>query len=184
MLTRLLLLFLLSLPAGIAAADPGTIEITDAWARATPPGLDVGAAYLVIHNRGSDDRLVRAASPVAHEVQFHRTVVHEGMARMREQPTVAVAAGRETVFAPGGMHVMLLGLTRPLAAGAHFPLTLTFERAGTLEVEVEVRGAGAYEHAQAHDPAHHHDAAGHDHEAGHGHDPAHGGGHPGGAHGD
>lgn len=188
MLTRIISLFCLVLTAGIAvAAGAGSaIDVTEAWARATPPGVEVGAAYFVIRNNGSsDDRLVRAASPVAEKVEFHRTTVHDGVARMRQQPSVTVAADGETVFAPGGMHLMLLGLAQPLSAGERFPLALTFERAGTIEVEVAVRRPGAQGHPHRHehghgDHGHSHEHAqdrGHDHAPGHTHEQGSHGGH-------
>lgn len=142
---------LLLFAAGVAAAGDSmsaeTVRVSGAWARATPPGVDVGAAYFVVTNTGQPDRLVRVHAPVAARTEMHRTTNRDGIMRMQQEPTVPIAAGGETVFAPGGRHLMLLGLERPLQAGTRFPLALTFERAGTLEVSVEVRAAGSHGHA-------------------------------------
>jgi len=159
MLTRLIAFALLVVSTVlIATADSAAVAVTGAWARATPPGLDVSAAYFVIENRGAADRLTAVSSPVAGRAELHRTTTRDGMARMEHQHAVAVPPGR-TEFAPGGLHVMLLGLEQPLRAGDRFPLTLEFERAGELTVEVSVRAAGG---------------AGHGHGNGHGHSDGHG----------
>lgn len=127
-------------------AGAGSLEVEDAWARATAATQTTGAVYLTVRNHAAEpDRLMRASTPVARSVELHtHTVDAEGIARMRQVDAVAVPPQGSTTFAPGGMHIMLVGLDRPLTAGEPFPLTLSFDANGEIEVEVEVvatRGA-------------------------------------------
>jgi periplasmic copper chaperone A len=115
---------------------------SDAWARATPPGVQTGAAYLTVTGGSENDRLVRVESEVAASVEMHRVIEVDGTVQMRPVETVEVAADSNVVFAPGGLHLMLVNLTHPLIAGSHFELTLIFEKAGRVQVDVEVRPVG------------------------------------------
>lgn len=135
---------LLATPAVAGEGRQGDIRIADAWARATPGAAQAGGAFLTLSNSGAaDDALVSAASPVAGTVELH-THVHEGaVMRMRAVPSIPVPAGKTVALQPGGLHVMLIGLRQPLAQGTRFPLTLTFEKAGTTTVEVDVLDVGA-----------------------------------------
>jgi hypothetical protein len=127
-----------------AEAIVGDIAIVKAWARATPPGARVGAAYVAIENRGAaDDSLVGAASPAAHSVMLHETVEENGIAKMRPLDIVNVPADSMVEMQPGGMHMMLMGLSAPLKEGESVPLTLTFERAGTVTVDAGIAPIGA-----------------------------------------
>lgn len=126
-------------PTATPAAQP---TATRAWARATPPGLTVGAAYVTLTGGAEPDRLVGASSPRASMVQIHVIVESNGVAGMREVDGVDVPAGRTVVLAPGGTHLMLMGLDGPLVAGQSLPLTLEFERAGRIDVVAQVRPAG------------------------------------------
>lgn len=142
LLARYALPVCLALLAGAAGAA-GALGVTEAWARATPPGIEVGAAYFLVDNRGANDRLLRVSSPVAERAELHRTMSADGLTKMRHQHAIDVKAGEHTAFAPGGRHVMLIGLKKPLREGDTFTLMLTFEKAGTLEVPVTVRGIAA-----------------------------------------
>lgn len=125
------------------AANDG-VSVHDAWARASTGAHKTGAAYLSIVNAGdAPDRLVAASTPAAERAELHAHLHEGGVMRMRRVDAVEVHPGEPTVLAPGGLHVMLLGLTRRLVEGDGFPLTLTFEKAGERTVEVAVRGAGA-----------------------------------------
>jgi len=126
------------------AAIAGDIAVSSAWARATPPGAMMGAAYFVIDNRGtSPDRLVAASSPRAESVEIHAVVREGELVRMRRAEPLAVAAGTRVALAPGGLHAMLVNLVAPLRAGERLPLTLRFERSGVLQVDAQVVAAGA-----------------------------------------
>lgn len=158
MLARIALSSLLVLSTGAAlAADykVGDLTISDPWSRALPPNAPAGAAYFTVTNQGqAQDRLVGAASDVAGKAELHTHVKSGEMMRMQKVDAVDIPAGGEATFAPGGNHVMLIGLKRPLKDGEQFPLTLEFEKAGKVQVEVPVR-ADAQGNMQHHDHAHH-----------------------------
>lgn len=138
-LGRLAALLLATLPALAWAAGP---TISGAWARATPPGLDVGAAYLTITGGAAADRLVGVSTPVAAMAHLHTMDDAGGMATMRPVDGIDVRPGARVVLAPGGLHVMLMGLTKALVAGQSFPLTLEFAKSGKQTVSVTIRPAG------------------------------------------
>jgi copper(I)-binding protein len=127
--------------------------IVSAWARATPPGAKVGAAYVTVENRASEpDRLVEARSPAAESVHLHQTVEENGVAAMRPLEPPEIPGGGALDMAPGGLHFMLMELKAPLKEGETVPLTLVFERAGEIAVEAEIAPIGAAAPAQ-HDHA-------------------------------
>jgi copper(I)-binding protein len=132
----------LALAATLAAlpALAGELSVTNAWSRATPPGVTVGVAYFTLENdTGKPDRLLKISSPVASKLQVHRTEVLDGIARMREVSVLHVDAGQVLEFAPNGMHVMLTGLKQPLVEGKTFEIEMLFELAGPRKVRVPVR---------------------------------------------
>jgi periplasmic copper chaperone A len=132
----------LALAATIAAlpAFAGELSVTNAWSRATPPGVTVGVAYFTLKNdTGKSDRLLKISSPVASKVQVHRTEILDGIARMREVAVLHLDAGQLLEFAPNGMHVMLTGLQQPLVEGKTFEIEMLFELAGPRKVKVPVR---------------------------------------------
>ena len=121
-------------------ASAGELTVTDAWSRTTPPGVTVGVAYFTLKNdTGKSDRLLKISSPVAAKVQIHRTEIQDGMARMREVAVLHVDANQTVEFAPNGMHVMLMGLSKPLVEGQKFELEFLFEVAGPRKIQVAVR---------------------------------------------
>lgn len=128
--------------AAAAAAQTGSVEVKDAWARATPGKAENGAAYLTLQSPTAD-RLTGASTPAAQKAELHIMTMEGGMMKMRPLAGVDLPAGQPVVLKPGGMHVMLLGLTQPLRPGQSFPLTLSFEKAGTREVTVSVEEAGS-----------------------------------------
>ncbi len=133
---------------GVAAGP--IISIGQAWARATPPGVLNGAAYLTIANDGgAADTLLGAETPRATGISIHTTVFAGGNAAMTAAAGgLAIAAGGSLAMAPGGTHLML-SLSAPLAEGDTFPLTLIFAIAGRRDVAVTVLGFGAAGPAQA-----------------------------------
>jgi copper(I)-binding protein len=135
-------LIALSIAAALAAlpAAAGELAVADAWSRSTPPVAKVGVVYFTLRNdTGKSDRLLKLSSPVAAKVEVHRTEVLDGIARMREVAVLHVDAGQTLEFQPGGLHVMLTGLRRPLVAGTAFDLDMLFEVAGPRRVRVAVR---------------------------------------------
>lgn len=127
---------LLAVPA---AASAPAIHV-EGWARA---GLANSAAYLSIHNgKRQPDRLLGASSPAARSASVHNTVLEGGVMRMRGAGALTLPAGGRIEMKPGGTHVMLMGLKAPLRPGTRLPLTLRFERAGTVNVTLPVLPPG------------------------------------------
>ncbi|MGE5504210.1 MAG: copper chaperone PCu(A)C [Actinomycetota bacterium] len=134
----------LALLLSVSAAWAGDIQVKNAWARSAPTGAVTGAAFLTIVNTGKQaDRLLGASTPAARMAELHMHVMEGDVARMAALSSVDVFAGQTVAFAPGSLHVMLVGLTGPLAQGSHFPLTLEFANAGNITVDVAVLAPGA-----------------------------------------
>jgi periplasmic copper chaperone A len=128
--------------AGGAAAQNGSVSLGDAWARATPSKAENGAAYLTLESP-SGDRLTGASTPVAKTTELNDMKMEGMVMKMRSIPAIDLPAGQKVTLKPGGLHIMLRGLTEPLREGQSFPLTLDFETAGKREVTVAVEKAGA-----------------------------------------
>lgn len=131
----------------------GDLTVSEAFARATPPRAPVGGAYFAVTNAGTtDDRLIDARSPAGAEVQIHTTSEKDGVMSMRRiTDGLPVPAGQTVTLAPGGMHLMVMGLTAPLVAGEHVEITLQFEHAGEITLPFEIRALTARGAAGGHD---------------------------------
>jgi copper(I)-binding protein len=143
-LARVALLMALLAPLPSPAGDVATAGVTvrDAWARATPPGMTVAAAYLTLIGGPRADRLLGASTPRAAMAELHVVTESGGMSRMRQTDGVEVPAGATVTLAPQGTHVMLMGVNEPLVPGQRFPLALRFAASGTVTVTVVVRAPG------------------------------------------
>ncbi|GAB3486113.1 copper chaperone PCu(A)C [Azotobacter salinestris] len=143
MFVRLLFTSLLAFFSGAAPATEyraGALQIDTPWSRALPPNAPAGAVYFTVKNGSQTaDRLVDASTPSAAKTELHTHLRVGEVMRMQRIDAIAIPAGTEVKLEPGGHHVMFFNLKRPLAAGEHFPLTLEFEKAGKVEIEVEVR---------------------------------------------
>lgn len=131
---------------GIALAQSsGAISIEKPYSRATPGGAQVGAGYMIIINKGATpDRLVSASSPAADKVQIHEMSMDGGIMKMRELGGgLHIEAGKAVALAPGGYHLMMMNIKAPFKAGDKVPVTLTFEKAGAIDVMLDVQGIGA-----------------------------------------
>jgi len=158
-------------PAGHAmpaAVTVGAIEISGAFSRATLPNAPVAGGYLTITNTGAtDDRLVSATSPIAAATQIHQMTVENDVMKMRELGDgIVIPAGQTVTLQPGGLHIMFMKLGGPLVEGTTVPVTLTFETAGTVAVDLAVGGfaddAPTMDHgAHGGDAMSHGDAAAH-----------------------
>lgn len=146
-------LFACLLAAGfIAGSQPvlahddhhGAIHVDDAWTRATPPAARAAGGFATIRNTGdADDRLTGARSPIG-TVEIHTMEMKDGVMRMRHMPDgLAVPAGGTVVLKPGGYHLMFLDLAAPVVQGPPVPVTLVFEKAGDVSVEMSVAPIGA-----------------------------------------
>ena len=140
-----------ALASGTALADEyraKTLRISNAFARATPPGAKVAGAFMSIENQGTEtDRLVSASSPVAGLVEIHEMAMDGGLMKMRAVKGIDLKPGATVELRPGGYHVMLEDLKQPLKQGEQVPVLLTFEKAGTVEIKVKVEPMGAAAHA-------------------------------------
>jgi copper(I)-binding protein len=132
------------------AADPFPKPgLTKAWVREVLPGQDVSAAYLQIENRAAaPDALLAVSCSCAKTVELHRMVHTGDRMTMERVERIALPAGERVELAPGGLHLMLFGLVRPLRAGERVKLVLRFEQAGTVEVEAPVQALAGKAHGQ------------------------------------
>ena len=131
-----------AVPAQAHEEKTGDITIVHPWSRPAAQGQN-SVIYLEIRNRGAaDDRLVAVGTPLASKVELHQSTMEEGVHRMEAVEGIVVPAGGAVALAPGGLHVMLVGLKFMLMAEETIPVTFTFEHAGaiTTGVAVEVRG--------------------------------------------
>lgn len=118
------------------------LGVEHAWARASAG--TTGAVYLSIFNRGSSgDRLLAVNTSVADKAELHENKMENGVMKMRPVGPITIGPGQSFELKPGADHVMLIGLKQPLKQGQTFPLTLSFERAGDVQVTVRVERAGA-----------------------------------------
>lgn len=132
------------------AQQQSAITIEDPWVATTNPGATVAGGYVVIRNTGRDaDRLLSATSPRAARVELHEMTMANGVMRMRELEAVPVPAGGVATLQPGGLHIMFFDIDAPFAEGQRIPVTLQFERAGSMRVEFDARPrvrSGSHEH--------------------------------------
>ena len=112
--------------------------VQDAWARPTVQGQTVGGGYFRIDGGPTNDRLLGATTDIAQSAELHTMRMDGDVMRMRQLDSVEVPAKQMVEFKPGGMHVMLIGLKTPLKVGNVFPMTLRFEKAGPVAVNVRV----------------------------------------------
>ena len=141
---KCMFLFFLAAWFSIVLASDVTINVENSWARETPPAATTGAAYLTLANTGSEtDKLINISSGIAETIELHTTLHKDGVMKMRRVEVVEVRPGESTVFKPGGLHIMLMGLRQPLKKDQTFPLTLEFEKAGDITVEVTVKSIDA-----------------------------------------
>ncbi len=116
------------------------VQVTDVWARKTRRTMSA-AVYMKLHNGAEQsDILLGATTPRASMTTLHMSGEVDGIMRMEMQDEVMLPTGQTVEFAPGGLHIMLMGLSEPLAEGTTFPLTLTLEKAGEITVNVHVTG--------------------------------------------
>lgn len=130
----------LLLPAFAIAEE--VVAVTKPWARASITASRPAAAYMTIESR-TGDRLTGISTPVADEVVVHGIREENGVNRMIHVPALELPAGKPVTLAPGGMHVMLMGLDAKLVEGESFPMTLRFENAPEVTIAVPVLGIAA-----------------------------------------
>ena len=145
LLLAILAVGLAAAPAGAQEVKAGTLQISTPWARATPKGATVGGAYMKITNNGSEpDRLIGGSSPVAGKFEIHGMSMQGDVMKMRPlQNGIEIKPGQTVELKPGGSHVMLVGLKRPLVKGEEVKATLEFQKAGKVDVSYAVSSIGA-----------------------------------------
>jgi hypothetical protein len=132
----------LALLVPLFALAAHAVEISAPWARATILLSRPGVAYMTL-NSSVGDRLLGVTTPVADHVMIHAGEIVDGVSRMKHLDSLDLPARRPVTLAPGGTHLMLMGLNAKLEAGARFPVTLKFETAGEMTIEVSVLGIAA-----------------------------------------
>lgn len=142
---------LLATPTAAHELTVGTIEITDLWTRATPPGAQAAGGFLTLTNTGTEpDRLIAVSTPVAARGELHEMAVNDGVMTMRQVEAIEIPPGETVTLAPGGFHLMFIGMSEPLSEGGVVPVTLTFEAGGAIETYLHVVGVGAMAPEGAH----------------------------------
>ena len=137
------LLFLISISITLPAWAGESLNV-QGWARATAIKARNGAAYIAIKNSSdAGDRLLSAKSLVAKSAALHNHVMDSGVMKMRPVGSLKIPAYDTVIMKPGGLHVMLVGLKSPLVKGGSLPLTLTFEKAGDMTIQIKIMGMGA-----------------------------------------
>lgn len=132
---------------GAAAQQSAPVQVESPWMRPTIGRSTSSAAYMTLENRGSQpDQLVAASSPAAGKVELHENIRDGDVMKMREVKTIEIKPGDKIELKPGGLHMMLFDVKAPLKPGQSVPMTLRFERAGEVQVEVPVRQAKGAQH--------------------------------------
>ena len=125
------------LVTGIAGRAAEPVTASNAWVRTPAPGQKVAGAYMDLVSEG-DSALIAVGSPAAARAELHSMNLDSGVMKMRQVERIDLPAKRVVTLAPGGMHIMLVDLHRPLKDGDRVPLTLTIRRAsGTAQVKIE-----------------------------------------------
>lgn len=122
-------------------AKVGDIMIHEGWARASIGSAPNSAAYMTLMSHGTAaDKLIGAKTPIAETAELHHHILDGGIAKMRPVEAIEVKPGETAVLEPGGFHIMLMGLKEELTAGDAVPLTLTFEKAGDVTLDIQIKG--------------------------------------------
>ena len=142
-----MLAFVQGAPARAEEVEAGDLVIREAWTRATPKGAKIGGGYLTIENKGTaPDRLIGSSADIAGSVQVHEMSMDKGVMKMRPlENGLAIEPGKTVKLTPGGYHLMMMDLKSPIKKGDKLPLTLEFEKAGKVQVSLDVEGVGAPE---------------------------------------
>jgi copper(I)-binding protein len=131
---------------GAAAADysGAGLKVVNPWARATPPGASTAVGYMKLTNTsGAPLTVVGGSTAVAERVEIHSMSMEGGVMRMRPVPSVDIEPGGTVELKSGGLHVMLIGLKRPLQQGEMVPMTLRLSSGANIEIKLHVEGMGA-----------------------------------------
>ena len=152
-LASVLIASLAATSLAVHAQNKPSIQIEKPWARATVAAQTVGGGYFEMENVGKiDDALIGVKTPVSKTTELHTMSMDGGVMRMRQVPKILLPAGKTVELAPGGLHLMFMGLKpEGLKMGEKFDATLVFEKAGDVKVSFVVgnsadKPAGAHKH--------------------------------------
>jgi copper(I)-binding protein len=121
----------------------GNLNVDKAYATASMGAGKTGAVYFMIMNQTETaDRIIAASTPAARKAEVHNHLMEDGIMKMRKVDAVDIPSGGHVMFEPGGYHVMLFGLEKPLKAGETIEVELVFEHAGKMTVTVPVKSHG------------------------------------------
>ena len=121
----------------------GKLEITQAWARATPPGAKNGVAFMVISNHGmSADKLTALNSKASDKTELHNHTNENGIMRMRRVPHIHIPRHSKTVLKPGRYHIMFIGLKTAIKEGDMVTVNLSFEKSGKILLHIPIKKSG------------------------------------------
>lgn len=135
-------------PKEVPAASLGPLQIVKPWARSSSAQADIAGGFMTVVNEGETDRLMSASCPAATSIEIHAIRVKGP--RLQMQPIeggLVIPPANQQVLKPRGYHLLMLGLTAPLVAGATLPITLVFEKAGTVTVDFAVEASGVVGYA-------------------------------------
>lgn len=123
----------------------GSLKIDHPWSRATPKGASVASGYMKITNNGTTpDRLTGGSTEAAKKLEVHEMSMEGGVMKMRQlQSGLEIPPGKTVELKPGSYHLMMTGIAKPFVKGAHVKASLSFEKAGKVDVEFDVQAAGA-----------------------------------------
>jgi copper(I)-binding protein len=124
-------------------ASAGSLKITGAFARSSPAMANAGAGFFTLSNGGEADRLLAFKTDACSQPELHTHVEENGMMMMRKVEAIDVPAGGEVMLKPGGLHLMFIGLAKPLVEGETVAVTLVFEKAGEVALSLPIKSAGA-----------------------------------------
>ncbi|WP_434339638.1 copper chaperone PCu(A)C [Motilimonas cestriensis] len=131
--------FFAAIPAHAHDYGANSIKIDHPWSREAPPNAKVIAGFFQLKNNGTeDDFLISASTPVADRVEIHTHIMEDDMMKMRQVNSVRIGAMNMVMFKPGSFHLMIFEPKQSFKKGERFPMTLTFKRAGTIEIEVAI----------------------------------------------
>lgn len=129
----------------------GSLEIDQPWTRATAPTAKAGGGFMTITNKGTTpDRLIAVRSSASDKVEIHEMKMEGSVMRMRElDKGLEIPPGGSVALKPGGYHIMFMELKAPFAKDAKIPVTLVFEKAGSIDVVLDVQAMGAAQPGQS-----------------------------------
>ena len=135
-------------PKEVPAANLGPLQIVKPWARSSSSHADIAGGYMTVVNEGETDRLVSATSPAVGSIEIHAIRVKGPVLEMRKLDAgLVIPLANQQILKPRGYHLLMSGLGSPLATGGKLPITLVFEKAGSVTVDFAVEAPGPVGHA-------------------------------------